>query len=347
MQLSRRKLNRGTGLVALRMAVASGLLAFLLFRTGIDSLAEAFESIDWIWIPIVVTIGVSTIVLRATRWRILLSEHDIHISLRRAVAKFWMSLFFNNILPGQIGGDASRVLHGWDSSVKKTNLATSVLMDRLVGLLAAFVMAVIGGFAAYKVLLDAGLAAIPWVALLGTTAISSVIFYRGPARVAERLARFIPSTSVRGATRATLNDLRIHVRSPWRFSWALGLSLAFNLLEGVGAYVTFLALGADVSFGGALAVAPVLALVMAIPITINGWGVKEATTVAIFALLGATETEALSVALIGRANLTLLGAVGGLIFLADSSKAGEAKEAPREAQTPAQAPSTGHYSPAD
>ena len=68
-------------------------------------------------------------------------------------------------------------------------------------------------------------------------------------------------------------------------------------------------------------VAPSVALITSLPITINGWGTAEAASVLLYTQLGVAEADALSLALLTRLNFLLMGGMGGLLYLCRSWRA--------------------------
>jgi hypothetical protein len=75
--------------------------------------------------------------LATARWQILLRIQGISISWLRAGAIVMIGLFFNQFLPGGVGGDVMRLYFIFKQAPgKKIGATLSVAMDRLFGLLA-------------------------------------------------------------------------------------------------------------------------------------------------------------------------------------------------------------------
>jgi len=89
----------------------------------------------------------------------------------------------------------------------------------------------------------------------------------------------------------------------------------FYMLLTFEAFLAFHALGIDVDPVLVMIVVPVIALISSIPITINGWGAAEATSLLLYTQLGVSSPAALSVALLTRVTGTLISGSGGLILL--------------------------------
>ena len=77
-----------------------------------------------------------------------------------------------------------------------------------------------------------------------------------------------------------------------------------------------LALGIEVSFGLLLVIIPLIYLTEALPISINGLGVRESAFAFFFAMNGLTVEEGIAVSLLIVAERYLLGILGGSLLLA-------------------------------
>jgi hypothetical protein len=99
-------------------------------------IAVALKQADRIWL-ILGWLCYSVVEILATvRWQILLRIQGIRLSWLRAGAIVMIGLFFNQFLPGGIGGDAMRLYFVFKLAPgRKVSATLSVAMDRLLGLL--------------------------------------------------------------------------------------------------------------------------------------------------------------------------------------------------------------------
>lgn len=79
----------------------------------------------------------------ALRWWILLGTQSIHISFAAAVKLHFLGLFYNNFMPGAVGGDLIRAWYVTNHTEHKFAAALSVFVDRVIGLLSTLVIAVV------------------------------------------------------------------------------------------------------------------------------------------------------------------------------------------------------------
>jgi uncharacterized protein (TIRG00374 family) len=81
-------------------------------------------------------------VLVGLRWWILLRPQKVFISLWFAIKLHFLGLFYNNCMPGSVGGDLIRAWYVTLHTEKKIEAALSVFVDRIIGLFSTLVIAV-------------------------------------------------------------------------------------------------------------------------------------------------------------------------------------------------------------
>ncbi len=127
-------------------AIALGALALLIYKTPRDTFITAIKGIDVRLAVVAVVLQLIAQTLLATRWLLLLRANNIAISLWATIRLTYLGLFYNNVMPGGVGGD---LLKGWYATHhsrpdQKLTAAVSVFVDRLVGLIGTILM---GGLA--------------------------------------------------------------------------------------------------------------------------------------------------------------------------------------------------------
>src|SRR5689334_12839683 len=75
------------------------------------------------------------------RWNRLLRAQHIEVEPRKLTESIWVSLFFNNFLPSNIGGDVVRIADTAPAAGSKTLATTVILVDRVLGLTALVLVA--------------------------------------------------------------------------------------------------------------------------------------------------------------------------------------------------------------
>ena len=218
--------------------------------------------------------------------------------------------FFNQFLPTTVGGDTIRIWGARRLGLPLGQAATTVILDRFVGLTALLAIILAGQpFLARRLeLSEATASAIVLVIVSGVIAcLAFPLMDRMFARFGEnKLAAF--ATQVSSAARQL-----------YTMPIVAGKTLALSAIyHGILLFLySFVAkgLGVDLTFAAAFAVIPTVTLIASLPISISGWGVREAGLAAAFVLMGLPANLAVVTALvIGMGNL-LSGLPGGMIWL--------------------------------
>jgi uncharacterized membrane protein YbhN (UPF0104 family) len=249
-------------------------------------------------------------VLWATRWRALLGLARVPLKLGETWRITVEAQAGGILLPGGIGGDALRVGFVVGKGAKLATVLSSVLLDRVIGLVTSSAVAT----ALAAAMLSGGhmpdvfvvLAAIPvafvlGIALLRWRRVSELPFLaRGPlSRVARPVLDYVGDP---GAPRAIAKGLAISVLvSAAHMVILRGLVTAFG---GVPTEEVWIYLGTTMSF-----------IVSAIPALPGGWGTADAAFVFFFGKAGLAPSVALAVSLVYRLFWYASGGVGAVLYL--------------------------------
>jgi uncharacterized protein (TIRG00374 family) len=294
-----------------------GLIALILWRADLRATVDALKGLQLV--PFFGALLTSTfaVVLRAYKWHLLLHVQGGSRPFGTSLRVTFMSSFVNNFFLGTLGGDAYRAYHAGDYSKSTGGAATAVLMERATGLLSALLLVfVVGIFLSYDFVTTELLPAISLVGFAGFAAIIAA------ATLGARAARLPLVRRVRRLTRlieevsSSLNAYRDH-RGLVLFT--LLLSLVFHALQSVTLLLFVVAAGVDAPFLTLLFIAPLTGILVVLPISMNGLGVKEGSLVFFLERIGTPGPDALLIALLGRVGNMTISLIGGLLFLLERS----------------------------
>jgi len=308
---------RGNVVCGAKFGLAAILLVVLVAHVGYQPTVAVFSEFAWWWLPILLALRIAALFVQSQRWRLFLASLDIHASSRRLFLTYWIGRFFGSFSPGQVGGDIYRVLYGLDSSVKRTDVASSVLGELVSSMIGLMVVCAVAGYASFDSISAAGLQFLPILATLGALAL-------GLLATAPRLAcsvlgavQRLPESRARSIASDLVCALVTHADRPGILVIGVALGIVFYMILALEAFFAIHALGIDINPLLVMIVVPMIALISSLPITINGWGAAEATSFLLYTQLGVSGPAALSIALLTRVSGTLISAFGGLILLWD------------------------------
>ena len=248
-------------------------------------------------------------VFSALRWVVLMARLKPAITVTDALVGTFEAAFFNQVLPSTIGGDAFRAARIVDSGGSIKQALTGVFIDRILGLwfVCAFVavISVIGDARTKDAAVFASLANAGRLITLGGIGAVIAGCYIKPAWFARWLAPFVALVQTFSQTvRAWRSMLPLFIGLTVAYAFSLAGFVACAWAQGsVPA-----PLDAAIIFAGLL-------LSGMLPVSIGGWGLREAAAILLFAPLGVSPAQAASVSILYGLSLIVVGLAGGLVWL--------------------------------
>ncbi len=145
--MSEAKVKKGKFIfLLLRIAVVAGGIIWGLYRVSTDqrwsSLIEKFRLMN-VWV-FAMALGIFIIcqILMGFRWWLLLKTQSVFIDFWASVRLSFLGLFYNNFMPSSVGGDLVRAGFVTKHTSKRFEAVLSVFVDRIIGLLGTFVIAI-------------------------------------------------------------------------------------------------------------------------------------------------------------------------------------------------------------
>jgi glycosyltransferase 2 family protein len=128
-------------LLLLKIAVTVICLWYVSGKIDFAQAGKALQSANWFYLLLAVVFYTISKVIASRRLNIYFKNIGINLPQVTNLKLYWLGLFYNLFLPGSISGDAYKVIllkKKFNAPYKKTS--TAVLLDRLSGLLAIFVL---------------------------------------------------------------------------------------------------------------------------------------------------------------------------------------------------------------
>jgi glycosyltransferase 2 family protein len=293
--------------LALKLLVSAGLLLFISRRVDFRETGRFLARADAPFLALAFALYLAGQALSALKWRQLAAAVGFHASPFRFVAYYFIGMFFNAFGFGTVGGDVIRALYLAGSGGRRGLAFNTVVADRVSGLLVLLAVALGALLLFHHYQLPA---AIYW----GVVASSSALL--AGWRLLPRVLPLVlaPENQLR---RLIEQDLAPYW-SDARLLAAVGvLSIAFHFSQiGVLVLLTH-ALGVGVPWSYCFVFGPLVSIMSAVPISLNGLGVREGGYVYFLAHVGVPRDSAVAFALAWFGVVMLAGAVGGLVYLLD------------------------------
>lgn len=309
---------RGVILLLVKAAVSGGLLWLLFARVDVARLWDVARTASVAWLACAMGIYLLMVVASVWRWGLLLRAQRIRLSYAWLTSSFLVASFFNNFLPSNIGGDVVRVADTAPASGSKTLAATIVLVDRGMGLLGLMLVAAIGATTGPR-LIEAGpgLGAFGlWFAFAGAmfVTVPALLFPNALTRLLQPLRVLHPEWVDERLSRLSGALARFRTQPNSLVSCFAGAVIVQALLV-----VFYLAIAYSmeipVAFTELAVVVPLSFIVQMLPVSMNGFGVREAVFGFYFTRLGLPLESALLVSFVGAALIMAFSLTGAAAYL--------------------------------
>lgn len=303
------ELMKSTRQFWLRAGLGIILLAVILWRADIASLSAQLTPTVWPAVLLALALLLSSQGLAALRWGLILGEPrpGWPVLFRLYLMGAGVGLF----LPTSVGGDAFRAATAARLTGRPTATITSVLLDRMSGVLALLVYAAIGWLVApatvERLIGGAAWSGPPPLLLLalGTLLGAGLIVIVARSRI-ERVRR------IRGEV---VDGVRPLLRQPARLAAVIGLALVVQALMLLLWLVLATGLALPIPAETLLVGVPIVTLATLLPLTIAGLGIREGVWLFLLRASGISATAIVSFSLLYFLVTLLAGAIGGLVFV--------------------------------
>ena len=309
--------------LAARILVSLALLYLSLRGINFAAIQERLNQISPGWMALSVLATLVQVFFGALRWREISERCHSPLTDLQAFRINMIGTFFNQTLPSAIGGDAMRLWlvnrtgAGWRAATY------SVLVDRAIGLIALAIIVVASLPWSYNLIGDThGRLAL---VLVDAAAISAGLGFLLLGRLPWPWLRTWWATHHIHACSVIANRVIFDRRAGPKIAV---LSLLVHDLTVVIAWCAARAIAAPAEFGQVFLLIPPIMLITMLPISIAGWGVREATMMVAFGYAGLAQTDGTVVSLLFGAASFIVGAIGGLIWILSREKAADAAYTP-------------------
>ncbi len=300
---------------ALKLAVTAGLIIWVVLP-GID-FDTAIDRMDRLSPGLLLIAGAliffQNAIVVAWRWERVVAAIDTALPPWRLLKATIITLFFNQVLPSTIGGDGMRIwfLRGMGRPV---GLAfRSVLIDRLIGFLGLLLLGLVGSLYLVARLEDPGPVWVVAMVSLGGLVLIAL------APVLVGVMAWPPVERIRQGFETLAREVHLLARNRPRLARLVGASILGQLALAGAVYCLARDLEVPLDLLSAFAVVPGVMVAASVPISIAGWGVREATMVVGLGLLGVGQSDAAIISIGFGVLVLIFGLLGGLVWVVRGS----------------------------
>jgi glycosyltransferase 2 family protein len=290
--------------------VSAALLYWVFQSVDAAALLQLLSAISFSEVAFLLAITTVMVgLLQGLRWQRILLALGQQVGTAWAIHVSLLANFYNQVIPAMIGGELARVWQGRRIGVAVQTLILSVMVDRLIGLIAIAVMCA-AGLAALFGMTGYSSIFMTEVTLVGLSLIGTIFVFS---------LSWMPQYFTRWRLFRGFVSLGNAV---WKVARQRNISLSILLLSILShsvqiAAIVFIAriLDIQLGIGQALILCPPILFVSMMPISLAGWGVREGAMVVGLSFVGISTDSALAISILFGTMAIGIGALGGAAWI--------------------------------
>ncbi len=284
--------------------LALAILVWLLSRQGWDEVAASIRRIAMWRLALAFGLMIVSRLAVSARWYVLLRSAGVKASFAQATRITFAGLFASNVLPTSVGGDVVRLGGGLRLGFDSAITLSSLVVDRLVGMI-GYAMAVPFGLPAFIQNLPEILHSLRGSAFLGAPV--AFVAARGKPLWEKGVSAF----------RRVLQALGLWLHKPSALLLALMFSWVRMACDFLIASVLLTGMDEHLSFWLIAGLWSIVYFVTLFPLSINGIGLQELSATLLFSLIGGVSGASAGVLSLFLRLLPMLVSLPGALFVGE------------------------------
>ncbi len=303
----------------LKVLVSIVLITVIIWRIGPRTILDELLAADPSYFLLAIGLTIFNVMLSAKKWHILLTSKEGSKSFLQLWKLYYIGTFFNLFLPTTVGGDIVRAHKTSKISKHWIEGYSSVFMERFTGMIAIVILATISGTLYYhdfprSIMLTIYVIFVPLI-LISFFLIYSDRFIAFMQRLLKKIFKNFNPFSVKEKSIKMLTSINQYAHMKKLIVCALVLSLLFHSMLIISYYLLAISLGLTIPLYYFFVFIPVSHVILLLPISIRGFGVREVIYVSFFTQVGATGAEAVSLSLLVQILGITSSLIGGAVYL--------------------------------
>jgi hypothetical protein len=310
---------RFVGTIVLTVAA----VAYVVWKVDVSTTLDVLAETDLGWFAVSAAIMVLTVPLLAVRWDRLLRAHGLVDRVPWLTRAYFVAYAAGQILPTSLGGDAVRVLETTRRHPGRIAAVTgTVVLERGLGGAATVLLGAIG-FALSAGRYDIG--AYLWLEgffVFGTLLLAFVFFARSARPMLRSVEPLLERLRLARPLRAFYESVHHYRGQPRVLGLVLAITIAVQAVRILAIWAAAEAVGIDLDVRVYYVMGPLFFLVMLVPFTLNGLGVREAFFVSFLGSLGVGADQAFAAGFLFFLVTVVTSLPGGAVMVWEGIRGG-------------------------
>ena len=294
--------------VLLKVIVSLGLIIFLINQVDFKGIVNILKNVDITMIIYAMILLTIQVFIATTRWQFVLKCQKIMLDYKNTLQILWSGLFFNQAMPSSVGGDVIRGYYLKKQGITLGRATLGVLMDRLFGMMGLVFLVVASLPLLFELINDSiARSGVLFIALGISLALLFIFF-------TDKLPGNFSHLKVIRGFYSLSQDGRHCISKNYNGLIIIIISILIHLISVVTVMTMAIGLGINVEWSGFLLIIPLVTLMMVVPISIAGWGVREGVMVVGFGYLGVAPEAALALSILYGLLMLVVALPGGVVW---------------------------------
>ncbi|MEA3521546.1 MAG: lysylphosphatidylglycerol synthase transmembrane domain-containing protein [Campylobacterota bacterium] len=289
----------------LKLIITIVIFYFLFQYIDFDHVIKVLEKSHGGFILLALIAQLSSTLIAAYRWRLIMKLLGFKEKVSFYVQSYFRGSFFNQVLPGSIGGDAVRVIELVQKGYNKKDSIYGVFVDRIIGLVGLLVLNLIANNLFYGNFPSWLYQLLNLIALGGIAGFCMLFIF-------EKFT-FLTKFSFSNLFVRLSKRLNTLYASKLLLIQHIAITIVVHIFSILAIYGLALSVEVDLNLQTLLIAIPPVFLLTIVPISLAGWGVRETGMVGILMLIGAQKEEILVISVL-YGLLLILAALPGAWF---------------------------------
>ncbi len=298
-----------------------GLGGWWLSHQGWGELVLALKKLPLNLLVLLIVLELGALIIKVYKWKILLPEYSWWSLLKSSLVGQYYSL----TVSGQLAGEAAKTYYlSRITVIDWRHITATVMVDKITGLLGAVVIVGLGGISFSALPLSGHnrsiiiLSFLLLIVALGIFYLIGYLRFKFPVAWCQHRYSFLvkPLESFN-----QINDKNHHYfHQPRKMLGSILMAVLYQSIAVVIMWLVGTQVGINLSLVDWAWIASLLSIILLLPLTVGGLGLREATLVGLLGMFGVTPIAALAVSLTLFFLQIVLAGLGGVVQLWDIAK---------------------------
>ncbi len=280
------------------------LFIYIIVKIDLHQLISIFASLNIPMIILSIVMLIPLILLRTTRWNLIIKATGVDISLIDSIAISFKGYVLGSVTPGRIGDIIRARFLTKKTAISLGRSLLTAIIDRIFDISVIIVISLLGILAISRIfgikILSLGISIL--ILFIFALFLYTLINKKLIARILGPLFDLFLPSKAKETVKVNFDDFyksldllkvkRLHV------SASVFLSILSWLAAGVGCYFLALSLSLDIPYWYTLISLGISSVIAVLPISFSGLGTREAVFIFVLSIIDISSTEAVSFSLL-------------------------------------------------